>query len=313
MKNKSQTNNNTTDSRKPVLFLKRLRYYIAIKENCDAWSNFGLIGVGSKHMDNGILDAKQELCDLINTQGGNLLRESGFVPSQNGRTSYGNGSGYLGWKNFGTQDAALRYLRQYFELVECDPNIDTPPEIPKSLKKRKQQQHLTGIKSSVETNSPVQKLAQIGFKDAAKWEIVDDHKIQDIGDDAEFWKECKETKNALYAFCVEDQILYIGKTSKTIEKRFIGYRKPGKNQLTNIKCHNEIQLLWKKNKTVRIMVFPDQTHLHWSDFRISLTAGLEDDLIERFKPKLNGSNKNNKNSQSGNFLTESEQNEEIAS
>jgi hypothetical protein len=311
MKNKSQTNNNPTDSRKPVLFLKRLQYYIAIKENCDARSNFGLIGVGSKHMDNGILDAKQELCDLINTQGGNLLREPGFVPSQNGRTSYGNGSGYLGWKNFGGQHAALRYLRQYFELVECDTNIDAPSEILKSLKKIKQQ-HLTGIKSSVETNSPVQKLAQIGFKDAAKWEIVDDHKIQDIGDDAEFWKECKETKNALYAFCVEDQILYIGKTSKTIEKRFIGYRDPGKTQATNRKCHDEIRCLLDNNKAVRNMVFPDQTHLHWGEFRISLAAGLEDSLIEFIKPKLNGSNKKNKTKQSRYFITESEQNEEAA-
>ena len=43
----SQQNN------KPVLFLKRMSCYIAIKDNCDARSNLGLIGVGSKTADTG--------------------------------------------------------------------------------------------------------------------------------------------------------------------------------------------------------------------------------------------------------------------
>jgi hypothetical protein len=56
---------------------------------------------------------------------------------------------------------------------------------------------------------------------------------------------------------------------------------------------------------VRILVLPDQTHLHWGDFRISLAAGMEDSLVERLQPRLNGKN-------SKLIKTESEQLEELA-
>ena len=299
----SQQNN------KPVLFLKRMSYYIAIKDNCDARSNLGLIGVGSKTADTGVLDTKQGLCDLINQQGGNFPVEPGFVPSLNGRTSYGNGSGYRGWKNFGSQDAALRYLEQYFNLIECDNKIEPAFETSKlvEINKKKVLANLRKNQSALAAQNHVQVLAEIGFKDAAHWTIVDDRKIQVSVDDDKEWQNCKEAKNALYAFYVGAEVLYVGKTARTLENRFLGYRDPGKTQATNRKCHDEIRKQLKAKETVRIMVFPDTMHLHWGDFRISLAAGLEDSLIEYLKPRLNGASNKKKTTQ---FLTESEVNEE---
>jgi len=300
-----------TQTNKPVLFLKRMSYYIAIKDNCDVWSNLGLIGVGSKTADTGVLDAKQSLCDLISQRGGNFTAEPGFVPSLKGRTSYGNGSGYSGWKNFGIQNAALRYLEQYFNLVECDDKIELPFKVSKAVKKSKNQDLANfGEKSRASSvTNKVQVLAEIGFKDAAQWAIVDDRRIQDLGDDAEEWQNCKEAKNALYAFCVGAEVLYVGKTARTLENRFLGYRDPGKTQATNRKCHDEIRKYLKAKQTVRIMVFPDEMHLKWGDFRINLAAGLEDALIAYLKPRLNGAYNKKKAIQ---FLTESAANEEQA-
>lgn len=105
---------------KPTLYLKRLVYYTAIKFDCDERPNLGLIGVGGQNGAQGMLDVKEDFCDLIQQQGGNFQQLPGFVLSPNGRTHFGNGAGFLGWKNFGSQDAVIQYLMQYFNLVECD-------------------------------------------------------------------------------------------------------------------------------------------------------------------------------------------------
>lgn len=74
---------------------------------------------------------------------------------------------------------------------------------------------------------------------------------------------------------------------------------------TNRKCHDEIRKLIKNGKIVRILVLPDQTHLHWGEFRISLATGMEDSIVERLQPRLNGKNAKH-------LTTESEQLEELA-
>ena len=292
---------------KPNLFLKRLRFYVALKEDCDARNNLGVIGVGTARGEKGVLDAKQELCDLIQRQGGDLLAMPGFVASIHGTTSYGNGSGYRGWKNFGRQKAAMGYLSQYFTLIECEEVLEESSEIKKAVRTSKKTCVAEAESGSITAlpQNPVGILAEIGFEDAAQWKIVDGRKIHDLGDDAEVWQELKEPKNALYAFCAGGEVLYVGKTARSLEKRFIGYRDPGNTQATNRKCHDEIRRRLKTGGIVRIMVLPDQTRLHWGQFRISLAAGLEDAIVEKLMPPLNGKNAKH-------LKTESEQLEEVA-
>lgn len=276
---------------KPTLYLKRLVYYVAIKLDCDERHNLGLIGVGGQNGAQGMLDVKEDFCDLIRHQGGNFQQLPGFVLSPNGRTHFGNGAGFLGWKNFGSQDAVIQYLRQYFNLVECDEDGAIPKCTPFSSgnTKIKSSQASSGP-AQASSNSKVQVLLKIGFENVAQWELTDGWKLKDVGDDGEVWEALKEPKNALYAFCADDEVLYIGKTARSLEKRFIGYRDPGNTQATNRKCHDEIRKLIRTGKIVRILVLPDQTHLHWGEFRISLAAGMEDSLVERLQPRLNGKN-----------------------
>jgi hypothetical protein len=289
---------------KPKLFFKKLRLYLAVKEDCDAHHNLGLIGIGAGHGESGVLDAKQDLCDRIERQGGNLVGTLGFVHSSNGRTRSGSGSGYLGWKNFGSQKAVLSYLEQYFTIIDCDEVFEPDPEVKSQAKRQKTLPHAgSKLANANSMRDQTKILAEIGFEDVAQWEIENDHKIRDYGDDSEVWEELKEPKNALYAFCVGTEVLYIGKTSRSLEKRFVGYRDPGKTRATNWKCHKEIRKYLNDNKTVRIMVLADRTHFHWGQFRVSLAAGLEDSLVEILRPQLNG--KNGKI-----FKTESEQLEE---
>lgn len=95
-------------------------------------------------------------------------------------------------------------------------------------------------------------------------------------------------RNALYAFVQDDAVNYIGKTARSIRKRFIGYCTPGKTQATNWRYHHNIKALLKKDSSVRILVFTPISHLRYGEFEIDLAAGLEEALIMMSKPPWNG-------------------------
>lgn len=133
-------------------------------------------------------------------------------------------------------------------------------------------------------------LLAIGLEDAARWQI-DGKKLKTVGDKKARWRHLCAVPNTLYAFCCGDEVLYIGKTTQTLAKRFVGYCDPGNGRATNYKCHKGIRELLSQDKEVRILVLPSDPSLKWNGIEINLAAGLEDSLVETFRPKWNGSNK----------------------
>lgn len=146
-------------------------------------------------------------------------------------------------------------------------------------------------------------LLAIGLEDAARWQI-DGKKLKTVGEKKARWRHLCAVPNTLYAFCCGDEVLYIGKTTQTLTKRFVGYCDPGNGRATNYKCHQGIRELLPRGKEVRILVLPSDPSLKWNGIEINLAAGLEDNLVKTFKPRWNGSNKH--------LRTESAANEEIA-
>jgi hypothetical protein len=104
-------------------------------------------------------------------------------------------------------------------------------------------------------------------------------------------KPLTEVGNALYSFVCGDEVKYIGKTTRGISKRFVGYVRPGISQSTNKNCNAAIQALLNNGSEVHIWVYTPTIPLQISGFYINLAAGLEDSLIDKFKPKWNGNNK----------------------
>jgi len=132
----------------------------------------------------------------------------------------------------------------------------------------------------------ITKLTNINFNYLGNWIHQDEaisHTIKDIN-----------SKNFLYAFIVDEEVKYIGKSQQTIKQRFSGYIKPGSSQTTNIKNNKNIKNELFQNKEVKIYIFIDNTLLKYGDFNISLSAGLEDDLIKQIKPPWNGKENNEK-------------------
>jgi len=135
------------------------------------------------------------------------------------------------------------------------------------------------------------RLLQIGFSAVAEWHCIKNvlsypSTISTGQADAIF-----SVKNALYAFCSSDAVLYVGKTTRTIKCRFDGYINPGTNQQTNIKCNKNIKALLSKQRPVEILVFTAHHCFQYGEFEINLAAGLEDSLINMLTPPWNGRNR----------------------
>jgi hypothetical protein len=154
-------------------------------------------------------------------------------------------------------------------------------------------------------NSPkANELVRIGMEDVAQW-MPDGKKLRHVGDSVVHWRYLTAIPNSLYVFACDEEVLYIGKTTKTLSKRFTGYCDPGNGRAINWKCHQAIKRLLQKGKSVRILVLPQNFPLKWGDYPINLAAGLEASLVDVYQPEWNKIK--------GKFLTETQSLEESAS
>lgn len=72
------------------------------------------------------------------------------------------------------------------------------------------------------------KLEDLGFTVVGRWKAVEN------GIDCEL-SDLANSSNVLYAFAVDDNLMYVGKTTQTLKKRLAGYKYPSKSQSTNDK------------------------------------------------------------------------------
>jgi hypothetical protein len=91
----------------------------------------------------------------------------------------------------------------------------------------------------------------------------------------------------LYAFVVDQDVVYIGKSTQTLAGRLNGYQKPGPTQRTNIANHARLIGFIKMGKRVRILVLVSAETVLYRSMPINLAAGLEDALIEHIQPAWN--------------------------
>lgn len=81
--------------------------------------------------------------------------------------------------------------------------------------------------------------------------------------------------------------MYIGKTASTLRSRMNGYKNAAVSQRTNIRVKNEIINKLKADRVVQIFVLLDKANLMFKNYKVSLSAGLEDNLIAAIRPQWN--------------------------
>jgi hypothetical protein len=96
-----------------------------------------------------------------------------------------------------------------------------------------------------------------------------------------------EERKVLYSFISGGRVLYIGKTTQSLISRMKGYQNPGPTQRTNIRVNKNIIQLLESGLPIDIYVLTDPGLLQHGCFKISLAGGLEDNLIDEFKPDWN--------------------------
>lgn len=101
----------------------------------------------------------------------------------------------------------------------------------------------------------------------------------------------KNASPALYAFVINETVMYVGKTSRKLSSRLYGYQAPGTSQLTNIRVNELIRQALDEKQEVQIYAFEDPRPQQLGQFRIDLAAGLEDDIIRQLRPQWNGGEK----------------------
>lgn len=130
----------------------------------------------------------------------------------------------------------------------------------------------------------MQRLVNIGFRKLGEW------KIGNGGIRPEF-SDLADSTNILYAFVTAEEVLYVGKTIRTLKSRMCGYKNPGPAQSTNIKGNRLISDILLREMTVEIYALPDNGLLHFGIFHLNLAAGLEDSIVSTLKPRWNQTGK----------------------
>jgi hypothetical protein len=128
--------------------------------------------------------------------------------------------------------------------------------------------------------TPAERLENMGFKEYGKWEIEDEKLKCDLSADA-------AAQNVLYAFISGGEVLYIGKTVRSLKKRMYNYQNPGDTQPTSKRCHKLIHAAAISGKVIKVFALPDNGLLSYGGFHVNLAAGLEDNLIKELKPTWN--------------------------
>jgi hypothetical protein len=102
-----------THVKREALFLKLLWAYIAVKTNCSVRPNLGAIEV--RHAGGGGYPGTLNVKDKLS----HLPFPGGLTLAVDGKLRRGSGSGYVGWCDFYTVNAAIAFLKAHYVVRWC--------------------------------------------------------------------------------------------------------------------------------------------------------------------------------------------------
>jgi hypothetical protein len=94
------------------------------------------------------------------------------------------------------------------------------------------------------------RIKTIGFTVAGCWRFSNGELAFELADH-------QNARNVLYAFVMDGELMYIGKTVQALRTRMAGYKTPGLTQSTNIKNNRNIRDCLGRGKRIDIYVLPD--------------------------------------------------------
>ena len=94
------------------------------------------------------------------------------------------------------------------------------------------------------------------------------------------------TKPGVYAFVLNDGVVYVGLASLSLRARLDGYRRGQAGQRTNVRVKRRIAESLAQRLRVKVLIaMPTPTE--WCGLPVNTAAGLEAGLIRKFRPAWN--------------------------
>jgi|GEM_PF-568980 hypothetical protein len=128
--------------------------------------------------------------------------------------------------------------------------------------------------------TPLERLLEIGFEIAGEWLLDGDEpqvELQRYGSAA----------NVLYAFASDEELLYIGRSGRSLQLRMDGYQQGGPAKSMRERNRERIIAMLMIDQAVDLYAMPDPGNLHYGSFKVNLAAGLQHSLIEALTPVWN--------------------------
>ncbi len=127
----------------------------------------------------------------------------------------------------------------------------------------------------------MRRLLQIGFEQVGSWRLREQRLALDL-------TRMNGHRNVLYAFVDNAEVLYVGKTTGTLESRMGGYLRPHASQRTNMRNNLALLQLLRHYRAIDIYAWADPGMHRIGGFHLNYAAGLEDSIIRTLAPPWNG-------------------------
>src|SRR6266851_6982296 len=129
-------------------------------------------------------------------------------------------------------------------------------------------------------------------REDTSWEVLTDAGFQFLGE----WTHDPESiirldakapvAPGVYAFVVDDVVVYVGLTLSGLKTRFDQYRRGDKSQRTSARINARIFQTLQEGKQIKVLVATPEPS-DWQDLPVNTAAGLEAGLIEMIRPSWN--------------------------
>lgn len=128
--------------------------------------------------------------------------------------------------------------------------------------------------------SALQRLEEIGFERAGEWLLDDGEPRIEV-------RRLAAASNVLYAFASERELLYVGRSSRSLALRMQGYEQGGPERSARSRNRERILAMLMLDQEVTLLAMPDPGSLLYGSFRVNIAAGLQHSLIAALDPPWN--------------------------
>lgn len=150
-----------------------------------------------------------------------------------------------------------------------------------------------GLRRSAEAErEPVEVDATPAPREDTSWKVLIDAGFQFLGE----WTHDPEsllrldakasTAPGVYAFVVDDVVVYVGLTLSGLKTRLDQYRRGHRGQRTSSRINGRISRTLQEGKQVKVLVAMPEPQ-EWQELPVNTAAGLEAGLIEMIRPSWN--------------------------